>query len=103
MKESKGKPLPDKGYTIDKMSVGHNSAEMYIHLEQTVIMMVPSIAKRMTIELREELIKYEEEFGTIRPKQSPRKESLPRKIIKEFYKSRQVSSKIVSINTKKRK
>ncbi len=97
-------PRGKSGYTVDKISVGHTYAEVYLRFGDGVVVLTPSVAKRMAHDLAETVGQYEDEHGkvSIKPK-SRKKESMPRKVIKSLYKSRRVSPKLVSINTKKRK
>lgn len=96
--------LPDTGFDIDKISVGHNRAEMYLRLGETVVILAPAVAKRLTEDLRQMIDQWEDQNGTISdPKQPQQKKSLARQVIKALYKSRKVSHNLVSINTRRRK
>lgn len=99
---AKDTPLKS-GYTVDRISVGHTYAELYLRFGDGIIVLTPSVAKKMTLDLMEAISRYEDEHGDIRMKPKKAKESLPRKIVKSLYKSRRVSSKLVSVNTRKRK
>ncbi len=78
---------------------------MYIKLDDNVIILPPKVAKKLQLQLKDTLSEYEEKHGKIKKVSHKRrvKESVPRRVIRELYKSRKVSSKLVSINTKKRK
>ncbi len=108
-----GQPLDDKPvgtrrvYAVDRAAVGHNRAEVYIRLGDAVVILPPSAAKRLAGELRQALSDWEARHGAISTeagvKGGSRRESAPKRVIKELYKSRKVSRRLISVNTRRRK
>ncbi len=94
-----------KKLTAEKIQVGHNFAEMYIRFDEEVVMMPPASIKKLTEELSRLVKDYEKQHGKIKPPRRKRgkQQSTAQKVVKALYKSRKVSSKLVSINTKRRK
>ena len=96
------------GKTIDikRLSVGHNYAEMYINLGDSVVLLSPPAAKKMMSDLKDAVTAWEKANGPI-AKDSDRKgkrsESIAKKALKTLYKSRKISSKLISINTSRKK
>jgi len=91
-------------FVIKGMSIGHNHAEVYINFGQTVIIMPPATGKKLLKDLRRTLTEWEEQHGRLpEGKGKKRRESVPKRVLKELYKSRKIGSKLISINTSKRK
>ncbi|NQU06147.1 MAG: hypothetical protein HQ568_08655 [Calditrichaeota bacterium] len=90
---------------IEKISVSHTASETYIKLEDRVIILPPSAMKKLYLNLKDAVSEWEAEHGKIKaPKGKTRKGDLtPTKVLKALYKSRKIGSKLVSINTGKRK
>lgn len=91
---------------INRLTVGHNSAEMYIHLGDRVILLSPSAAKKMVNDLKSAVSTWEETNGPIDQYpdgKTKRTESVAKKALKTLYKSRKISSKLISINTSRKK
>lgn len=100
------KPCQTKGLQIDRISVGHNRAEIYVKLDETVIIMPPEAALKFKTDLHNHLDAWEKDNGTIpdaHPTKASKEESVSRKVIKQLYKSRKIGPKLLSINTKRRK
>ncbi len=101
-------PSKPTGKTMDvkHMSIGHNRAEMYINLGEAVILLAPSAAKKMMTDLQEAVTAWEKVNGTIKPDSDRKRkgsESTAKKALKSLYKSRRVTSKLLSINTSRKK
>lgn len=95
-----------EGSPVKSIKVGHNNAEIYIKLGEAVVTLPPSSAKKMVADLKRAVEAWEAEHGTIDsglPKKRPKRESSAKRVIKALYKSRKVSSKLVSVNTSRRK
>ena len=90
---------------INRISVGHNSAEIFLRFGDKTVILPPAAGKKLNIDLARAVSNWEKEHGTIRDDKSKRKkkETVPKKVLKELYKSRKVGSKLISINTGKRK
>ncbi|MDP8227912.1 MAG: hypothetical protein P9M15_00505 [Candidatus Electryoneaceae bacterium] len=98
------KSPPDTSFDIEKLSVGHNRAEMYLRLGEAVIILPPAVAKRLADDLRQTIDHWEAQNGTIaEPRRPHPKKSLARQVVKALYKTRKVSNKLISINTRRRK
>ncbi|NQT34012.1 hypothetical protein HQ587_02385 [bacterium] len=95
-----------KAIEVDRISVGHNSAEMYIKFGETIVILPPGPAKKLLEDLKQAMRKWESEHGKlpdVKDRKKKRRESVPKRVLKELYKSRKVGSKLISINTRKRK
>ncbi len=102
--------LPEKKsggkLNIDKFSVGHNRAELYIRLDETTIILPPAVGKRLCDDLQQAVKEWEEQHGRIpvsKGKKKGKPESVPKRVLKELYKSRKIGSKLISVNTSKKK
>ena len=95
-----------KAIEVNRISVGHSSAEMYIRFGETIIILPPGPTKKLLEDLRQVMQKWESEHGKLpdaKDRKKKRRESVPKRVLKELYKSRKVGSKLISINTSKRK
>ena len=101
------KPVQEKGekkIDVDRISVGFNNAEMYLKFSEAVIFLTPAAAKRLRDDLENSVTNWETEHGRIKPKRGKKREdSVPKRVLKSLYKSKKVGSKMISINTGKRK
>ena len=90
---------------IERISVGHNSAEIFLRFEDKTVILPPVVGKKLFNDLDRVVKDWENEHGTIKidSGKRKRKETVPKKVLKELYKSRKVGSKLISINTGKRK
>ncbi len=90
---------------ISKITVSHSQSETFIRLENKVIIMPPAVMKRLYLDLKKNLAEWEAKHGVIRMVKGKKKrhESTAKKVLKALYKSRKVGSKMISINTSKRK
>ncbi len=88
---------------IEKINVGHNNSEMYLRFEETTVLMPPSAVKILTEKLREEVDKYEKEHGKIKLPKKEKDKFSAQNVVKSLYKTKKLSPKLVSINTKKKK
>jgi hypothetical protein len=96
----------DKGkINIDRITVGHNQAEIFIRIADRTIILPPVAGKQLTLELGRKITAWEIEHGKIRETKGElkRRETVPKKVLKALYKSRKIGSKLISINTGKRK
>ncbi len=91
------------GHTIRKIKVSHTNSEVIFGFEEHLIIMPPSSAKQMTIDLTSAIEQFEKRNGIIKPLKSEKRIGTAQKVIRALYKSRKVSSKLVSVNTKKKK
>ena len=94
-------------YAVDRVSVGHNCAEVYIRLGEAMVILPPPAAKHLTRELRRALTEWEGRYGAITGEPGAggrnRRESVARKVIRKLYKSHKVSRRLISVNTRRRK
>jgi hypothetical protein len=90
---------------IEKISVSHTSSETFIKLEDRVIILPPMAMKKLYLDLKDAVSEWEAEHGKIKePKGKKKMKDLtPKKVLKALYKSRKVGSKLISINTGKKK
>ena len=92
-------------YEIDKITVSHSRSETFIRLKEKIIVMPPAAMKKLYLDLKKCITEWEDEFGEITTDSGKKKRSgsTPKKVLKALYKSRKVGSKLVSINTGKKK
>ena len=90
---------------IDRITVGHNQAEIFIRIADRTIILPPAAGKQLLLELGRKISTWENEHGKIKTAKdrTKKRESVPKKVLKELYKSRKIGSKLISINTGKRK
>jgi len=90
---------------IDRITVGHNQAEIFIRIADRTIILPPAAGKRLLLELGRKINEWENEHGKIKTAKdsSKKRETVPKKVLKELYKSRKIGSKLITINTGKRK
>lgn len=94
----------DNKLQIDKISVSHTASETFIKLEDRVIILPPAAMKKLYLDLEDTVSEWEAEHGKIKePKGKKKKDLTPKKVLKALYKSRKVGSKLISINTGKKK
>ncbi|MBM3328276.1 MAG: hypothetical protein FJY67_02225 [Calditrichaeota bacterium] len=101
--------MPLKSIDIARLRIGHTQAEFYLACERTgkpggdfegpMIILTPQAAKSLQRQLKQSL----PGGSTVTMQSGRRKESIARQVIKALYKSRQVSSKMVSVNTSRRR
>ncbi len=96
-----------KSFTVNKVAVGHNAAEVFFRLDETMILMTPGAAKRLARDLKSALSSWEARHGRIAApatrKRGAKRESTAKRAIKSLYKSRKVNPKLISVNTSRRK
>lgn len=102
--EEKLEPSGEK-LEIDKITVSHSRSETFIRFEDRVIVMPPATMKKLYLDLKECLSQWESEHDEIRidSGKKKRRESVPKKALKALYRSKKIGSKLISINTGKRK
>ena len=88
---------------VDNVQVGHNFAEMYIRFGEKVVIMPPASIKKLTQDLERLVADFESQHVKIKANRKKKRESSAPKVVKALYKTRKISSKLVSINTKRRK
>lgn len=93
----------EKNLEVDNIQVGHNFAEMYIRFGENVVIMPPASIKKLTQDLEKLVEDFESQHGKIKAPPKKKQESSAHKVVKALYKTRKISSKLVSINTKRRK
>ena len=86
--------------------VGHTTAEFYLQLGEVTIVLPPQAAARLLADLRSALEDHERRHGVTvtggGESAGGRRESVPRRVIRELYHSRKVSKKLImSINAPK--
>lgn len=106
--ESKAPEKSESGKKIEvsRISVGHSSSEMYVRFGEIVIILPPGPAKKLLEDLQQAMQTWESEHGKLpdaRDHKKKRRESGPKRVLKALYKSRKVGSKLITINTKRRK
>lgn len=102
---SKSSDPGGKNLIVQHIQVGHNFAEMYIRFDEAVVIMPPASIKKLAQDIGRAIADYEALHGKIKqPKQKKKKqESTAQKVVKALYKSRKISSNLISINTKRKK
>ncbi len=91
---------------VRRISVGHSAAELYIRFDETTLILPPAAGKKLYRELRRAVSDWESEHGTATPAghgKKRRKESVPKRVLKELYRSRKVGSKLIRIDTGKKR
>ena len=91
------------GINVNKIRVGHTQSEMLIHFECHTIIMTPASLKQFQRRLKESVSEFEKNHGKIKARQKVNKKGTVQKLVKALYKTKKLSPKLVSINTKKRK
>ncbi|MDP8238290.1 MAG: hypothetical protein P9X24_04290 [Candidatus Hatepunaea meridiana] len=97
---------PEKKASMHGVTVGHNQAEMFIRFGDATIILPPEAAKEFYNDLQTVILDWEEEYGKIpklKEKKKRKRESVPKRVLKELYRSKKIGSKLISINTSKRK
>jgi len=102
------KPInkPEKKASMPGVTVGHNQAEMFIRFGDATIILPPEAAEKFSNDLQTVISDWEEEYGKIpklKDKKKRKRESVAKRVLKELYRSKKVGSKLISINTSKRK
>jgi len=91
---------------VNRFTIGHNRAELYIRFDETTIILPPAVGKKLCDDLQQAVKEWEEQHGRIpvpKGKKKGKPESVPKRVLKELYRSRKVSSKLISIDTSKKK
>lgn len=103
--EASNKSKAGSRIEIDRIAVGHNRAEIFIRMADKTIILPPAAGKQFLLDLGRKITAWENEHGKIREAKGERKkrETVPKRVLKELYKSRKIGSKLISINTGKRK
>ena len=91
----------------DHLQTGHNRAELFLKFDDSVIIMPPIAAKRLLFELEKNVAEWEKVHGVIpnpraRPPK-PKPESAVKRVLKQLYKSRRVTKRLISVNTTRRR
>jgi hypothetical protein len=89
------------------LQTGHNRAELFLKFDDNVVIMPPIAAKRLMLELEENVAEWEKLHGVIpnppTPPPKPRPESAAKRVLKQLYKSRRVAKSLISVNTSRRR
>lgn len=88
-----------KTETVDKVVVGHNSAEIYFRFGDILIILPPPAAKT----LRSELAKLNLIDGTVSKHQAKAAEPIARQVLKSLFKGKKMTKSLIAVNTKRRK
>ena len=89
-----------KNYSVESITVGHNSAEVYIRLGDYVLIMPPVVMKKLQSELSG-LHLTEKPVDTRKKARKP--EPIAKQILKALFKGKQVTKSLIAINTKRKK
>lgn len=92
-------PDQTRNSQADSFSVGHNAAEFFFRFGPEVIVMPPAAAKALLASLR--ACMSEEPGGSDRRTKSA--EFMPKRLLRNLYRSRKVTPSLLRVNTGRRK
>ncbi len=91
-----------KTFEVDRVSLGFNAAEVYLKFGDVVVILSPSVAKRLLLDLKALQLPLDEPRSHD-PKSAPRAESVAHQVLRALYKSHRVNKSLITVNTNRRK